>query len=39
VEREALDAGCDGFEGKPFEIRAFAARIAGMLEAGAPAVD
>jgi CheY-like chemotaxis protein len=39
AEREALDAGCDGFEGKPFEIRAFAARITGMLEAAAPAVD
>lgn len=23
VRREALDAGCDGFEGKPFDVRAF----------------
>jgi two-component system cell cycle response regulator DivK len=32
VQREALDAGCDGFEGKPFDIRTFAARIQAMLE-------
>jgi CheY-like chemotaxis protein len=24
VRREALDAGCDGFEGKPFDVRKFA---------------
>lgn len=39
VQREALDAGCDGFEGKPFDIRAFAARIQAMLERPSPAVD
>lgn len=39
VQREALDAGCDAFEGKPFDIRAFAARIQAMLERPSPAVD
>lgn len=27
VRREALDAGCDAFEGKPFEISTFAERV------------
>jgi CheY-like chemotaxis protein len=27
VRREALDAGCDDFEGKPFDVRGFAERI------------
>ena len=32
IQREALDAGCDAFEGKPFDIRGFAERIRTMLE-------
>ena len=31
VQREALDAGCDAFEGKPFEIARFAERILGLI--------
>jgi CheY-like chemotaxis protein len=27
VRREALDAGCDAFEGKPFEVGTFARRV------------
>ena len=27
VRREALDAGCDAFEGKPFDVRTFPDRI------------
>jgi CheY-like chemotaxis protein len=27
VRQEALDAGCDAFEGKPFEVMTFATRI------------
>lgn len=27
VRREALDAGCDDFEGKPFDVRGFAERV------------
>jgi CheY-like chemotaxis protein len=27
VRQEALDAGCDAFEGKPFDVRTFAARV------------
>ena len=27
VRREALDAGCDDFEGKPFDVRQFAERV------------
>jgi CheY-like chemotaxis protein len=27
VRREALEAGCDDFEGKPFDVRGFADRI------------
>jgi CheY-like chemotaxis protein len=34
VQREALDAGCDAFEGKPFEIAAFASRVQGMISQG-----
>jgi CheY-like chemotaxis protein len=32
IQREALDAGCDAFEGKPFDIRAFASTIHGLIE-------
>lgn len=31
VRREALDAGCDAFEGKPFEIRTFADLLLGLI--------
>jgi CheY-like chemotaxis protein len=31
VIREALEAGCDAFEGKPFEIATFADLIQGMI--------
>jgi CheY-like chemotaxis protein len=31
VQREALEAGCDAFEGKPFEIATFADRILGLI--------
>jgi CheY-like chemotaxis protein len=31
VRREALDAGCDAFEGKPFDIATFADLIRGMI--------
>jgi CheY-like chemotaxis protein len=31
VKREALDAGCDAFEGKPFDIATFADLIRGMI--------
>jgi CheY-like chemotaxis protein len=36
VRREALDAGCDDFEGKPFEIQGFVRRIRDLIghEAG-----
>ena len=27
VRRDALDAGCDDFEGKPFDVRGFAERV------------
>jgi CheY-like chemotaxis protein len=27
VRQEALDAGCDAFEGKPFDVTTFAARV------------
>jgi CheY-like chemotaxis protein len=36
VQREALDAGCDSFQGKPFDVGAFAARVRGLLEARRP---
>ena len=32
IQLEALDAGCDAFEGKPFDIRAFANTIRGLIE-------
>ena len=31
VIREAMDAGCDAFEGKPFEIRTFADLLLGLI--------
>lgn len=31
VRREAIDAGCDAFEGKPFNVHAFADLIRSML--------
>jgi CheY-like chemotaxis protein len=31
VRREALDAGCDAFEGKPFDIRTFPDLILGLI--------
>jgi CheY-like chemotaxis protein len=31
VRREALDAGCDDFEGKPFDIQTFADRLLGVI--------
>ena len=31
VQREALDAGCDAFEGKPFDIATFADTIRGLI--------
>ena len=33
VQREALDAGCDSFEGKPFDVGTFAARVQQLLDA------
>ena len=36
VQREALDAGADAFEGKPFEVSAFAARVQQLLDARRP---
>jgi CheY-like chemotaxis protein len=36
VIREALEAGCDAFEGKPFEIATFADLIQGMISQRAP---
>jgi DNA-binding response OmpR family regulator len=27
VRREAIEAGCDDFEGKPFDVRGFADRV------------
>jgi DNA-binding response OmpR family regulator len=27
VQREAIEAGCDDFEGKPFDVRGFADRV------------
>jgi CheY-like chemotaxis protein len=36
VRREALDAGCDAFEGKPFDIRTFADLILGLIAQRAP---
>ena len=31
IQREALDAGCDAFEGKPFDVNRFADRIRQLL--------
>jgi CheY-like chemotaxis protein len=36
VQREALDAGADAFEGKPFEVGAFVARVQQLLDARRP---
>jgi CheY-like chemotaxis protein len=37
VRREALDAGCDAFEGKPFDIRTFPQLIEGLIAQRRPA--
>lgn len=37
VQREALEAGCDAFEGKPFDVMKFADRIRGLIAQGRPA--
>jgi two-component system, sensor histidine kinase len=37
VQREALDAGADAFEGKPFDITEFAGRVRELLESRRPA--
>jgi DNA-binding response OmpR family regulator len=34
VRSDALDAGCDDFEPKPFDVRAFPGRIRGLIERG-----
>jgi CheY-like chemotaxis protein len=31
IQFQALDAGCDAFEGKPFDVRAFAGRIRDLI--------
>ena len=31
IQQQAFDAGCDAFEGKPFEIASFAARVIELL--------
>jgi CheY-like chemotaxis protein len=36
VQREAQDAGCDAFEGKPFDVGGFAGRIRQLLEQPRP---
>ena len=36
VRREALDAGCNAFEGKPFDIRTFSDLLLGLLAQRAP---
>ena len=36
VQREAFDAGADAFEGKPFEVSTFAARVQQLLDARRP---
>jgi CheY-like chemotaxis protein len=36
IQREALDAGADAFEGKPFEVGAFTARVQQLLDARRP---
>lgn len=37
VRREALDAGCDGFEGKPIDIRTFAQVVLDLIAQRRPA--
>jgi CheY-like chemotaxis protein len=37
VRREALDAGCDAFEGKPFDVRTFPDLIGGLIAQRRPA--
>ena len=37
VQREALEAGCDAFEGKPFDVMRFADRVRGLIAQGRPA--
>lgn len=37
VRREALDAGCDAFEGKPFDVRTFPELIEGLIAQRRPA--
>lgn len=34
VRADALEAGCDDFQGKPLDVATFASRIRGMIEAG-----
>lgn len=34
VQREAFEAGCDGFEGKPFDVMTFADRVRGLIAQG-----
>ena len=36
IQREALDAGADAFEGKPFEVGVFAARVKELLDGRRP---
>ena len=36
VQAEAIAAGCDAFEGKPFDVRTFAARIMDVLSSRPP---
>jgi two-component system response regulator MprA len=36
VRRDALDAGCDDFEPKPFDVRSFAARIRDLIATKGP---
>jgi two-component system, sensor histidine kinase len=36
IQREALDAGADAFEGKPFDITEFAGRVRELLESRRP---
>lgn len=36
VRREALDAGCDAFAGKPFDVRTFADLVQGLVAQARP---
>jgi CheY-like chemotaxis protein len=36
VRREALDAGCDAFEGKPFDVHTFADLLLGLISQRRP---